>query len=80
MVVPNCMVNMSLNLHLSLNSKFGFKIIKNKGKQKIIFLKKEMENRKHHLGQKLSTQPNLRAYPPVWFPPGGLDARVALWH
>ena len=35
MVVPNCMVNMSLNLHLSLNSKSGFKIIENKGKQKI---------------------------------------------
>jgi hypothetical protein len=29
MVGPNCMVNMSLNLHLSSNSKFGFKIIKN---------------------------------------------------
>jgi hypothetical protein len=26
------MVNMSLNLHLILNSKFGFKIIKNKEK------------------------------------------------
>jgi hypothetical protein len=34
-VWPNWIVNMSLNLHLSLNSKFGFKIIMNKGKQKI---------------------------------------------
>jgi hypothetical protein len=34
MVGPNFMVNMSLNLHLSLNSKFGFKIIKNTRKTK----------------------------------------------
>jgi hypothetical protein len=32
---------MSLNLHLSLNPQFGFKIIKNKGKQKMKLKRKK---------------------------------------